>query len=331
MQTTLDRARATPGANLTFHDFAPEQESFLGALIAGLSAERKSVPCRFLYDAQGSALFEAICRQPEYYPTRTELEILRRYADDIASRIGADAELIELGSGASEKVGVLLDALFQPTAYVPVDISREALREAARRVATERPELEVHAVCADYGAEFDLPRLPGAGRRVAFYPGSTIGNFTPPEATGFLRHWAERLETGALLLIGVDLQKSPAVLNAAYDDAAGVTAQFSLNVLARANRELGADFDLSTWRHEARYLPAEGRVAIHLRALRSQTIHVAGRSFDIAAGEALHVEDSWKYTVDGFQDLALKAGYAPRAVWTDPRHMFSVHLLEVRG
>lgn len=327
--TSRAEAGAPAAANLTFYDHAPPTEDFRAALLRGLARPEKAIPCRFLYDARGSALFEAICRQPEYYPTRTELAILRRHAWDMAARIGPDAELIELGSGSGEKVGLLLDALARPVAYAPVDISREALLEAARRIARERPELAVHAVCADYGGDFDLPRFETASRRVAFFPGSTIGNFAPAQARAFLAGWARRLGPDGAMLVGVDLRKDAAILDAAYDDAAGVTAAFSLNLLARANRELGADFDLSGFRHRARYLREEGRVAIHLVSLAEQRVSVDGRQFDFALGERLHVEDSWKYAVDEFQDLAARAGYRPAAVWTDPARLFSVHLLEV--
>jgi L-histidine N-alpha-methyltransferase len=315
--------------NLTFHDYAPPTDDFLSAVLRGLSATPRSIPCRFLYDARGSALFDAICRQPEYYPTRTELGILTRHAQEMAELIGPDAELIELGSGSSAKVGLLLDAMTRPAAYAPIDISREHLLDAARRIACERPRLPVHALCADYGTAFALPRFETNGRRVAFFPGSTIGNFTPVEAQAFLAGWAERLGAGAAMLIGVDLKKDTAVLDAAYDDAAGVTAAFSLNLLARANRELGSDFTLSAFRHRARYLKDEGRVAIHLISLADQVATVGDQSFHFGLGEAVHVEDSWKYAVPEFQALARRAGYQPAAVWTDPNHLFSVHLLEV--
>ena len=313
-----------------FHDFEPAPDDFRAALVAGLDQAPRGIPCRFLYDRRGSELFDAICRTPEYYPTRTELRILKDYAPDMAARMGPDVRLVELGSGSSAKVGLLLNALQDPAAYVPIDISREHLLDAAGRIAAAHPDVEVHAVCADYSAPFSLPSTAGRGRRVAFFPGSTIGNFTPGEAEVFLRRWARRLGPGAQMLIGVDLQKDAAELEAAYDDADGVTAQFSLNVLARANRELGADFDLAGFRHEARYLADEGRVAIHLRSLADQSVRVGDRRFAFGEGEPIHIEDSWKYTPAGFQDLADKAGYAPEAWWTDSRRRFSVHLLQVR-
>jgi L-histidine N-alpha-methyltransferase len=318
-------------SEVQFHDFEPGEESFRQALVDGLGQARKAIPCRFLYDARGSALFDAICEQPEYYPTRTELAILRRHADDIAALVGPDARLIELGSGSSLKVRLLLSALASPAAYVPVDISRGHLRTAAEAIAADYPDLAVHAVCADYGRPFALPALPGEGRRLGFYPGSTIGNFTPEEARIFRAAGAGRLGPGAGMLVGVDLKKDAAVLDAAYDDAAGVTAQFSLNLLVRANRELGADFAVDQFVHEARYRPELGCVEINLRSLRAQSVTIAGKRFDFAADERVHVEDSYKYEVDEFSRLARAAGFASQAVWTDPDHLFSVHYLLVEA
>lgn len=327
MPTTAETIATGAAGRLYFHDFEPAPQDFRQAVLAGLAQPRKAIPCRFLYDARGSQLFDAICRQPEYYPTRAELQILKAHARDIAALAGPDADLIELGSGSSLKVEILLDALERPAAYAPIDISREHLLAAARRVAARRADLEVHAVCADYSADFDLPDLPGYGLRLAFFPGSTIGNFTPAEAEAFLARWARRLGPGSAMLIGVDLKKPAQILDAAYDDAAGVTAAFSLNLLARANRELGADFDPSGFRHEARYLAEDGRVTIHLRALRPQVVHVGGHAFAFDQGETLHVEDSWKYGLTEFQALAARAGYRPQACWTDTQGLFSVHLL----
>lgn len=313
---------------MVFHDFAPTEASFLEALLEGLSRRRKAIPCRFLYDERGSQLFDLICEQPEYYPTRTELRIIERHAADIAVLAGPRAELIELGSGSSRKVGLLLDAMDRPAAYVPIDISREHLRAAARRTAAERPGLPVHAVCADYAQPFELPVVAGAARRLAFFPGSTIGNFGRAEAKAFLAAWVRRLGPGAAMVIGVDLKKSTDVLDRAYDDAAGVTAAFSRNLLARANRELGADFELEGFRHEARWSPERGCVEIHLVSLAEQTARVAGHLFAFAKGERLHVEDSHKYEVEEFADLARAAGFDWTCAWTDPQGLFSVQVLE---
>lgn len=312
-----------------FTDHQPSIEAFRTAVLVGLSEQRKAIPCRFLYDGPGSALFDRICDLPEYYPTRTETRILREHADRIAVLVGPDAQLVELGSGASDKVRILLDALQTPAEYIPIDISAAHLLEAASRIQIDYPALSVHAICADYGQPFDLPATTG-GRRVGFYPGSTIGNMTPRQAQAFLALWAERLGPGAAMIVGVDLRKDTSIIEPAYDDAQGVTAAFSLNLLARANRELGGDFDLSSFRHQARYLPGEGRVEIHLRSLKRQTVMVAGRSFAFAEGELLHLEDSWKYTVDGFTTLAEASGFKSVAVFLDGDGLFSVHLLETR-
>jgi L-histidine N-alpha-methyltransferase len=311
------------------HDLAPTPDDFRAAVLEGLSLPDKALPCRFLYDAAGSQLFDQICDLPEYYPTRTETRILRDHADEIARRVGADVQLVELGSGSSTKVRILLDALDAPLAYVPIDISFEHLTNAAQAIQDDY-DLRVEAVCADYSQAFDLPPS-YLGRRVGFYPGSTIGNLTPDQARDFLKLWAERLGPGSALLIGVDLRKSADILEPAYDDRQGVTAAFSLNLLARANRELDADFDLTQFRHQARWLEHEGRVAIHLRALSDQTVTIAGQVFSFRAGELIHIEDSWKYSLAGFRELASASGFDPVDYWVDDDNLFSVHLLDVRS
>ena len=309
------------------HDLAPRQESFAEALTAGLSRPQKAIPPRFLYDAQGSELFEAITRLPEYYPTRAELEVLDTHAGEIGRELGPNAVLIEFGAGSARKARVLLEALEAPVAYAPIDVSKSALTASAEEIAAWRPDLPVVAVCADYGQPFDLPPL-AAGRGVGFFPGSTIGNLSRAEATAFLRLWAPKLGAGGAMLVGVDLKKPAAIVVPAYDDAQGVTARFSLNVLARANRELGGDFDLDGFAHRVDYDAATGRLSIHLESLRAQTARAAGEAFTFAKGERIHVEDSWKYAPDDFQALAREAGYAPRRMWTDAQERFSVHLLE---
>ncbi|TZG29631.1 L-histidine N(alpha)-methyltransferase [Sphingomonas montanisoli] len=314
---------------LRFHDHEPAQDDFRTALVAGLSGVSKSIPCRFLYDASGSLLFDRICELPEYYPTRTEVGILGANAAEMAAVIGSCAQIVELGSGSSAKIGLLLDALDAPWSYVPIDISREHLLGAAQAIQQQYPALRVEAVCADFAQEFDLPANDGGGARICFYPGSTIGNLTPSEALAFLTQWSARLGRGALMIIGVDLRKDASILEPAYDDAAGVTARFSLNMLARANRELGTDFDVSRFRHRAIYHPDTGRVGIDLVAQADQIIHLDHHRFRVAEGEAIHIEDSWKYHISDFQALAAKAGFAARDVWTDDARLFSVHLLEV--
>lgn len=312
-----------------FHDLAPAEESFRDAALAGLSRRRKAIPCRFLYDARGSALFEAICALSEYYPTRTEIGILEDNAAEIAALMGRHAQLIEFGSGSSRKVRILLDALQEPDAYVAIDISREPLRRAAEELAAEFPALAVVAVCADYTRPFDLPPLPvrGEGRRIGFFPGSTIGNFTPDEAVDFLAGCRRVVGRAGAMLVGVDLKKDPAVLDAAYNDAQGVTAAFNLNLLERMNRELDADFDLDRFAHDASYDEASGRVEIYVRSLADQIVTVAGRPIRFAAGERIHTEDSCKYGIDEFHRLAARAGFRPMRTWTDTDSLFSVHFL----
>ncbi|HYM30525.1 MAG TPA: L-histidine N(alpha)-methyltransferase [Candidatus Cybelea sp.] len=311
-----------------FHDLAPAQESFRDAVLTGLSQPAKRIPCKFLYDARGSELFERICELPEYYPTRTEMRLLRRFANEIAAAIGPRCQLVEFGSGASAKSRIMLDALDRPAAYVPIDISGDHLARQAAVMAREFPDVEVIALCADFTAEVPLPPHAG-GKRIAFFPGSTIGNLTPSEARDFLASWAPKLAGGGMI-VGVDLKKDPAILNAAYNDTAGVTAAFILNLLARVNRELDGDFDLAAFAHRAYYEPDVGRVALFIESRREQTARVNGATFRFAAGERIHAEDSWKYSIPEFQELAAQAGFRPIHVWTDPQSLFGVHYLEAR-
>jgi L-histidine Nalpha-methyltransferase len=318
-----------PGAAVAFHDLAPKLDSFRDAVLEGLSRRQKHIPCRFLYDERGSDLFEAICETPEYYPTRTEIGILERHARDMAKLIGPDAKLIEYGSGAGHKVKLLLRALDRPKAYVGIEVSREILLRATDDLSLDWPKLQVVAICADFLTPVALPPAlhKGGGKRVAFFPGSSIGNFTPAEATQFLVRCRAMVGPGGGMLVGVDLKKDTARLDAAYNDAAGVTADFTLNLLERMNRELGGDFVVDRFAHDAKYDPAVGRVAIHIRSLADQIATVAGRTFRFAKGEGIHTEDSWKYAVSDFQMLARDAGYTPAACWTDPAELFSVHYL----
>ncbi len=319
------------GALADFHDLAPAEESFRDAVLGGLTRRAKSIPCRFLYDERGSALFEEICELPEYYLTRTEMAILGDCVDEIGALTGRHAQLIEFGSGASRKVRLLLEALSDPAAYVAIDISREPLRRAAEEVAADFPEVPVVAVCADYLQPLRLPSLParGDGRRLGFFPGSTIGNFTPEAAVDFLAGCRRVIGRGGALLVGVDLKKAPELLDAAYNDRAGVTAAFNLNLLERINRELDADFDLDRFAHDAFYNEAAGRIEIYIRSLADQIVTVAGRAIRFTAGERIHTEDSCKYTIAEFQRLAARGGFRPVRHWTDPADLFSVHLLDV--
>jgi L-histidine Nalpha-methyltransferase len=318
-----------PGDSVDFHDLAPKLESFRDSVLDGLSRPRKSIPCRFLYDERGSDLFEAICETPEYYPTRTEIGILTACADEIAALAGADAQLIEFGSGAGRKVKLVLRALASPRSYIGIDVSREILLRATDDLALDFPKLRVAAICADFLSPLALPpaMVAGEGRRLGFFPGSSIGNFTPREAIGFLANCRGLLGAGGAMLVGVDLKKSEAVLDAAYNDAAGVTASFTLNLLERMNRELGAEFAIERFAHHAKYDPKAGRVAIHIRSRVGQSVRVAGRRFAFAENEGIHTEDSWKYTISDFQNLARDAGYRPAACWTDAERLFSVHYL----
>jgi len=297
---------------------------FAQAVVAGLRKPRKELPCRFFYDAEGSVLFDRICELPEYYPTRTETTLLRTHARDIAQKMGSGIELIEFGAGSLQKVGILLNALKDPHAYVPIDISGDYLRVMAAKLMGAHPGLSVCPVVADFMQPLRLPA--SDARRVGFFPGSTIGNLDRGEALTFLRRVASLVKGGGLL-IGVDLVKDPAILHAAYNDAAGVTEAFNKNILARANRELGADFDLDAFVHYAFCNPAMQRIEMHLMSLKRQKVTVAGESFAFAEGETIHTENSHKYTPEGFADLAREAGFTPQNVWFDPERLFSVHWL----
>jgi dimethylhistidine N-methyltransferase len=307
---------------------APEPSEFGAAMLAGLDRTIKRISSKFFYDTAGSLLFDRICELPEYYPTRTEMGLLQTHAREIASLIGPDATLIEFGAGSSRKVALLLDALERPRAYEPVDISGEYLHEVANRLRDTRPGLVVHPIVADFMKPFALPG--GDARRIGFFPGSTIGNFDRDDALAFLRR-AARLLKGGGLLIGVDLVKDPARLHAAYNDAAGVTEAFNKNLLVRANRELDADFDLDAFAHYAFYNPVMRRIEMHLASLRAQSASLCGRRIFFAEGETIHTENSYKYTVDGFTELAQEAGFVSRKVWRDAARLFSIHWLETPG
>jgi dimethylhistidine N-methyltransferase len=313
----------------TFHDFAPEPESFRDCVIAGLSQRQKEIPCRFLYDERGSELFEAICETPEYYPTRTETTILAGCASEIASLMGPHCQLVEFGSGSSRKVRLLLSAFDRPSSYVAIEISREALQQAADDVAALFPKIDVRAVCADYMEPLDLAAIPEPKncRRLGFFPGSTIGNLDRPGAVAFLKCCRRVVGPNGAMLVGVDLKKDPRLLHAAYNDAAGITASFTMNLLTRMNRELDADFDLGKFVHDASYNPVEGKVEIFIRSLADQVVTIAAERFHFRRGEGIHTEDSCKYSVAEFQSLANRAGFAAGRVWTDPDQLFSIHLL----
>lgn len=312
-------------------DFGPTSAEMLADVVAGLSSTPKTLLPKYFYDERGSKLFERITGLDEYYPTRTEIGILRESAGAIAGKIGSDALLMEYGSGSSTKTPILLEALHDPVAYVPIDISCDHLEEAAAETRRRFPELDVHPVCADYTSDYEIPRTERSPRRrVAFFPGSTIGNLRPHDAEGFLRHVAEICGAAGGLLIGVDLVKDPDVLECAYDDEEGVTAEFNLNLLRRLNRELGADFELDRFRHRAFWNADDSRIEMHLVSECVQTVRVGGRSFDFSSGETIHTENSYKYTLEAFRRLAAAAGFDVEAVWTDDRRWFSVQMLVVR-
>ncbi|HXI99693.1 MAG TPA: L-histidine N(alpha)-methyltransferase [Micropepsaceae bacterium] len=301
------------------------EEDFVDALLAGLRRMPKSIPCKFFYDKEGSLLFEKICALPEYYPTRVELALLNGNADAMAAAIGPGAEIVEFGAGASEKIRPLLDALESPRAYLPIDISGSYLRSIAAQLQMQYPALVIEPIIGDFTRDVALP--PPGGRRVGFFPGSTIGNFEPAEARAFLANAARMLKGGGLL-IGVDLVKDPSILHAAYNDGAGVTAAFNKNLLARANREAGANFDLDQFDHYGFYNPLLYRIEIYLVSRKDQRVTVCGRTFGFSEGEAIHTEYSHKYTVKDFRSLAQSAGFIPRNVWCDQNRLFSIHWLE---
>jgi dimethylhistidine N-methyltransferase len=299
---------------------------FARDLIAALATRPHAISPKYFYDVEGSRLFDRICELPEYYPTRTELAILQASVPEMAKLAGRGAEIVEFGAGSLRKVRLLLEAFEAPARYLPIDISGEHLRDAAGILRSEFAGLEVQPVVADYTRALALPPARGSARRIGFFPGSTIGNFTPEEAVAFLQRAAGVLRGGALLL-GADLVKEPQLLHAAYNDAEGVTAAFNLNLLARANRELGANFVLSQFAHHACYNPPLQRIEMHLVSRTRQVVSVAGESFELDEGESLQTENSYKFTIAGLRALAQRAGFRPGPVWTDPARLFSVHWL----
>ena len=318
-------------ARVEFHDVLVTQSSMLDEVCAGLAQPQKEISPKFFYDARGCELFEAICNLPEYYPTRTELAIMRADARAMAAALGRDTTLIEIGCGNSEKTRTLLEEL-EPQTFVAVDIAQEQLEASCNRLAAAFAWMRLIAVRADFATEFRLPPASlGGGRRVLYFPGSTIGNFTPAEARAFLERWKPLLGPGGAALIGVDLKKNPAVLNAAYNDAQGVTAEFNLNVLRHLNQALGADFDLAQFAHRARYVEAKGCIEMHLESLRAQRVSIGARTFVFRAGETIHTENSYKYSIPEFQALARAAGYSPVQCWTDRERLFGVHHVMVDG
>jgi dimethylhistidine N-methyltransferase len=314
--------------HIQFFDAHHSQESFKEAVISGFSESPKRISPKFFYDKQGSVLFDKICELPEYYPTRTEMAILENCVGELADIVGKGAMLIELGSGASKKVRLLLDSL-RPKKYMAIDISREFLIESCNALAQDYPWLEVYATCADFTRSLHIPEIDQHMKRLAFFPGSSIGNFEPGDAEKFLAQLAKLLGKDNRLLIGVDLKKSPDVLQAAYNDAEGTTAEFNLNVLRRMRRELEIKLDPQDFEHEAHYNSQQGRVEMHLRSKKDMNVKIDSQQFQIEAGEKIHTENSYKYSTDEFVELARRAGFEDEKVWTDASSLFSVHLLKV--
>lgn len=304
-----------------------EADDFAAGVLDGLSKPHKTLPSRFFYDARGSELFEEITRLPEYYPTRTETAILETNSAEIAAGVPDGSVLVEFGSGSSLKTEILLRELPRLGAYAPVDVSESALRDARLRLREHFPHLDVCPIVGDFSRFVALPAGIARRRKTGFFPGSTIGNFEPIEAVRLLAHFRAVLSPGGRLIVGVDLKKDAQTLVSAYDDAAGTTAAFNLNLLARINRELDASFDLGGFKHKAIYNAGKGRIEMHLESSRDQEVRIRGRRFTFRAGETIHTENAYKYSIESFQNLARSADWQPRRVWTDENDLFSVHEL----
>jgi dimethylhistidine N-methyltransferase len=312
-------------SQIELYDLHPPVDDFRAEVLAGLGRSPKAMPPKFLYDKQGAELFDAICTLDEYYLTRTEMAILQTYAQEIATLIG-DGALIEFGSGSSQKVRIILDAMPQLPTYVGLDISQQHLQESCLQLAKDYPGIEAIAICTDYTQPLQLPDIPALRKhKVGFFPGSSIGNLEPQEAVQFLKNTAPLLGQGDLL-IGVDLKKDKAILEAAYDDAEGISAQFALNLLTRMNRELGADFEITNFDYEALYNPI-GRIEMYLVSSIDQVVQIGDTAISFQAGERLLTENSYKYSLSEFQEIAHLAGFQTKQVWTDPQQWFSLHYL----
>ena len=311
------------------YDLHPPLEDFRAEVLAGLMQLQKTISPKFLYDKRGAELFDQICQLEEYYLTRTEMAILQTYATEMAELIGKGA-LIEFGSGSSQKVRILLDAMPELPTYVALDISKQHLQESCLALAKTYPGLETIAVCTDYTQPLTLPPISSiqSKHKVGFFPGSSIGNLQPEEAIEFLKNAASLLQPNGSLLIGVDLKKSKDILQPAYDDSQGISAAFALNLLERINRELGADFDLNQFAYRSFYNPV-GRIEMYIVSLTDQVVHLDNIDIPFWRGETLRTEYSYKYSVDEFQQLARSAGFKPQRVWTDPNQLFSIHYLDL--
>lgn len=305
-------------------------ELFLKDVIKGLSCNPKQLPCKYFYDEAGSKLFDQICELDEYYPTRTELEIMKSNIDDISGKIGSDCALIEFGSGSSMKTRLLLSNMTRISSYIPIDISEQHLFKTAESLSHDFPEVPVIPVFGDFTSKVILPKnLNEHTKRVVYFPGSTIGNFTAVEASSLLSEIASLVGKGGGLLIGVDLVKSQKVLEAAYNDSSGITAQFNLNILKRMKRELNVEIRLDKFMHKATYNTAEERVEMHLESLADQYIKIIGHEFELKAGETIHTENSHKYRLDKFEGMANSSGLSKIKIWTDKDNLFSVQYFEL--
>ncbi|MES9991963.1 MAG: L-histidine N(alpha)-methyltransferase [Candidatus Thiodiazotropha sp.] len=314
--------------NVTFHDHKPRALSLYDAVVTGLSRADKSIPPKFFYDQRGSELFDKICEQPEYYLPTVECRMLAELAEEIARLSGKGRILIEPGAGSASKVRLLLDAL-RPSAFVPMDISFDYLKSSARDLAIEYPWLPIHAACVDFTHSLPVPKEVPEGPRLLFFPGSSLGNFTPEDAADFLRLAHRTLGDQGMMLIGVDTKKNAGVLHAAYNDAAGLTADFNLNLLQRMQQELNADIDPDVFKHLAFYNSDEGRIEMHLVSTREQTLRLNGHHFEFKEGETLHTENSYKYSPPEFIGLARENGFAEVKHWVDEDGLFAVYLLAV--
>ncbi len=311
---------------LQFHDYHPVLTDIREDILSGLQSKQKHIPPKYFYDESGSKLFDKICQLPEYYLTRTEISLLKKYGEQIAEHIGSDTVLLEFGSGSSTKIRLLLDAI-RPSTYMPLDISKEHLLNSAQTLARDYPWLEIHAVCVDYAGPWKPPVL-RKGRHIVFFPGSSIGNLENRAAENLLTHISKLVGEDGGLLIGTDLVKDTKTLEAAYNDQQGITAAFNKNLLLRLNRELQANFQPDSFRHKAFYNQDLDRIEMHLLSEQDQIVRISDQSFTFHKGETIHTENSYKYTIPGFRQMALNAGFHYHRVWTDPNQLFSIHYLE---